>query len=179
MLLKDFCNVWGDGLLPLASSVLQAVPISEVSKQFFRDVCLPKEAKPNLIFYAPPDVLAPMPAMLPEISFPLGFRRYLVLADDGGTFLCIDIEDDEHVIAVDAYQELMTRFVNSTVTKFAEFLLAYRGLPEPEQAKKATRKMMKEQLDSLKEQFHKIDPEALRNPDNWWSVIIEELELFT
>ena len=176
---QEFSKAWGEGLLPLAASVLQAVPISEVSKQFFRDAGLPEEAKPNLVFYAPPDALASMSDMLPEMNLPLGFRRYLVLADDGGTFLCIDVEDDDHIVSVDAYQELMTRFVNSSVAKFAECLLAYRSLPEPEQAKKATKEMIKKQLDSLREQFNKIDPKALSDPDNWWSVIIEEQELFT
>lgn len=179
MLLQDFSRAWGDGLSPVASSSLQVGCLSNTTKQFLEEVGLPQEAKPNLTFYSSPDVMAPLPSVLDEVDLPPDFQRYLLLADDGGTFLCIDAKNNEHIVSVDAYQELPTRFVNSAVPEFAECLLAYRALPVPEQTKTVDKQTLKHRLDQLKEQFDKIDVAALNDPDNWWAVVIEELEIFT
>ena len=177
---QEFAAAWGnDNLAPDVPSVVQTVPISEVSKRFLEGAGLPHEAEPNLVFYMPPDALAPLPDVLKEMDLPADFRRYLLLADDGGTFLCIDTQEKDHVVSVDAYQELPIRFVNSAVVQFAECLLAYRTLPRPEQAKSASKQEIAGWLGQIKHQFNCIDPSALRDPDNWWAVIIEELEIFT
>lgn len=176
---REFRDAWGEGLLLLPAPYLQAVPISEASRRFLLEAGLPEEAKPDLVFYQSPDALAPLPDVVPEMHLPVSFQRYRVLADDGGTFLCIDTEDHEHIVSVDPYQELMTRFVNSTVLELAECLLAYRALPGPEQAKTATKQTIRGWNDQLKVQFNTVDPAALSGPDNWWSSIIGELEIFT
>jgi len=177
---QEFTAAWGaDDLLPVASSALQAVPLSEPSRHFLEEAGLPQEAKPNLTFYPLPDALAPLPDVLEEVDLPLDYRRYLLLADDGGTFLCIDARENGHIVSVDAYQELPTRFVNTTVSQFAECLLAYRALPGTEQAKGASKHEIRGWLSQLRDQFNGIDAEALRDADNWWSVITEELEVFT
>ena len=165
---QEFAAAWETGgLSPVARSVVQTAPLSEASKHFLEDAGLPLEAKPNLTFYAPPDALAPLPNVLKEIDFPIDFRRYLLLVDDGGTFLCIDTQEAGHIVSVDACQALPQRFVNSTLVQFAHCLLAYRTLPGPEQARGASKQEILEWLDQIKHQFNDIDPSALCAPDNW------------
>ncbi len=177
---QEFSAAWGDGLVPFTPSELQAAPISEPLKRFLMEAGLPEEADPSLIFYPPPDAMAPIPDVVPSLGLPEGFRRYLVLADDGGLFLCADTKSRECVLAVDPYQEARTRFVNSTVPKFAEYLLAYRRVkPGPGQAEAASKQEIKGWNDRLKAQFNEIDPVALSDPNNWWAVIVEELDIFT
>ena len=176
---QEFSEAWGEGLSPVAPAVLQATHIAEPAKRFLGEAGLPREAKPNLTFYSPPDMLTPMPNVLEEVDLPLDFQRYLLLADDGGTFLCIDMRDNEQVVSVDPYQELPTRVVNSAVPQFAECLLAYRALPGPEQAKGADKQTIRDWIAQLEQQFNRIDSAALSGPDNWWSVVIEELTVFT
>lgn len=68
----------------------------------------------RIVFYAPPDTLAPLPEVVPELNLPQEYERYRLLADDGGTYFCIDTEHAGAVFWVDPYQELMLRFVNSS-----------------------------------------------------------------
>ena len=70
--------------------------------------------------------------------------------------------------------EVMTRFVNSSLDAFASSLCEatghYRriaGLPDDE---------VDALVRELKQRLAEIDGKALAEPDNWWAVLVEQLE---
>jgi hypothetical protein len=179
---EQFVAQWGtQGLVRVDSETVTPLNVPVESKQFLIEAGLPKKAEPRVTLYAPPDLLASLPQMFQEddIDFPQEFGGYRVLADDTAFFLCLDEHRDGVIVAVDPYQEEPTRFVNTAVPQVAESLLAYRALPGPDQAAGANKETLRGWLEELRGHLRRIDPQALQDDNSWWSVILEQLEVFT
>jgi hypothetical protein len=98
----------------------------------------------------------------------------LVIGDDYGTELCLNLTDG-CIYSIDPEKKLATRFVNSNVECLGKFLTLY------EEREKELRETLNEKdqdqiVRRLREQFVVIDAPALAEPENWWSVILEQKE---
>ncbi|MDE5893611.1 MAG: SUKH-4 family immunity protein [Acetatifactor sp.] len=98
---------------------------------------------------------------------------YTVIGNDYGTDICIDSKGE--VISLDPERELPTRFINRDLEAFLKFLGIFTAY-----YMKACEADEEEQiriLEEVKEEFNKVDSRALDYEDNWWSVILEQIEM--
>lgn len=98
---------------------------------------------------------------------------YTVIGNDYGTDLCIDSKGE--IISLDPDHELPTRFINQDLNSFFKFLnqfvVYYTKIGE------AGEEEQLQILEKLKEEFNRIDSRALDYEENWWSVILEQIEM--
>lgn len=99
-------------------------------------------------------------------------KEYLVLGDDYGTKLCAELTS-ENIFSVDVEGELPTRYINSSIENFILFIMIF------EQYQKSLDEDEDENMNKLSElqsTFNKYDKAALDGEENWWSVIIEQID---
>ena len=98
---------------------------------------------------------------------------YTVIGNDYRTDICIDSKGE--IISSDPEQELPTRFINQDLNSFLKFLnlFAVYYTKVGEAGEEEQHQILKE----LKEEFNGIDSRALDYEDNWWSVILEQMEM--
>lgn len=99
-------------------------------------------------------------------------REYLILGDDYGSKLCAELSD-ETIQAVYDEDDLPTRYINSSIENFLLFIMIFEqyqlSLDEDENEN------MKK-LSALQSTFNEYDSTALNYEENWWAVIIEQIE---
>lgn len=125
-------------------------------------------------------------ALAGKFELPVTYQRFLFLAQEldfsgnaTSIYLCLDSESNGAVYAVDSYLEQPPRFVNASVLQLAESLDAYRAVPSGSEAKAADKASIKIWVDGFAANIDRIDPAAAADKNSWWSVIIEEMRLFT
>ena len=98
---------------------------------------------------------------------------YTVIGNDYGTDLCIDSKGE--IISLDPDHELPTRFINQDLKSFLKFLnlftVYYTKIGEAGEEEQI------QILEEMKGEFNRIDSRALDNEENWWSVILEQIEM--
>ena len=98
---------------------------------------------------------------------------YTVIGNDYGTDICIDLKGE--VISLDPEQELPTRFINRDLEAFLKFLGIFTAYYM--KACEADEEEQIQILEEMKEEFNKVDSLALDYEENWWSVILEQIEM--
>jgi hypothetical protein len=83
--------------------------------------------------------------------------------------ICLDLENDGQIKYVNP-TNLSTSFLNSSIEQLAASLIAYKESFSLEEDFILS-------LEKLKNELHNIDSRALKNQDNVWSVVIEQLIL--
>ena len=98
----------------------------------------------------------------------------LIFGDDYGTNLCVDLRDG-FVYSVDSKNELPIRFVNRSVRCLAKFLDAHRQCVT-KLSRTDTEEQQLQVIRSLSEQLNAIDSRALLQRENWWAVVLEQMQ---
>lgn len=98
---------------------------------------------------------------------------YTVIGNDYGTNICINSKGE--VISLDPEQELPTRFINRDLETFLKFINIFTAYHM--KVREADEEEQIQILDEMKEEFDKVDSRALDDEDNWWSVIVEQMEI--
>src|SRR6267378_3909196 len=97
-----------------------------------------------------------------------------VFGDDSGTKLCIDLED-AFVYSIDPKNELPTRLVNTNVNCLAKFLVAHQQyVTEVRRASSEVGQL--QSVRRLSERLFKIDARAFDDSENWWPVVLRQME---
>ena len=100
-------------------------------------------------------------------------QEYVVIGNDYGTDICINSKDE--VISVDPQNKLPTRFINRDLKSFLDFIVIYivfrDKISNANDEKEALRL-----LDEIRKEFEKIDNKAVSYEENWWAVILEQME---
>jgi hypothetical protein len=97
-------------------------------------------------------------------------ETYSIVGDDYGTKIGLGRNGD--VWSVDPEHQLPRRLINTSIAHFVLFLGLY------EQFENAQETGNREPyLSELRTQFEESDLFALSNEDNWWSLILEQIEL--
>ena len=117
--------------------------------------------------------------MLPEKYEPLLLTFYrkqirlkgplIAIGDDDGTTLCLD-PSDGHIDSVDEKEQLPTRFINSSLDQLQRCLNEYENI--------FVRGKDKDSLHivaAFRSKLQTIDSAVFSSPENWWSLIIEQL----
>lgn len=105
-----------------------------------------------------------------DVNLPSG---YTVIGNDYGTDICINSKGE--VISLDPEQELPTRFINRDLDAFLKFLGIFTAYHM--EAREADEEKQIQILEDVKAEFNKVDSRALDYEDNWWSVILEQIEM--
>jgi hypothetical protein len=123
---------------------------------------------------SPPAALPPFFWPLTEGEQPPGrpSSGVEILGHDGGTFLVLSA--DGSVVSIEPGADGAARFVNSTRRQFMDSLAMLRdawrvraGLSESDADEQASR---------LRAEVSALDAAAVDGDDNWWSLILEQLE---
>lgn len=97
----------------------------------------------------------------------------IVIGEDEGSYLCIDPHGE--VIAIDRLDGLLIRFVNKDLKAFLDYIVIY--IIFQKKALEVKDEEGVQVLENMREEFMKIDEKALDNEENWWAVIIEQIEM--
>jgi len=157
-------NFWGPKNLKCwPASSLHDVDIPQPSKQFLIEVGLPNKEDWTLRFDHESDDLPRLPN---KGNFRcIGFDDFVPLCFDENRLGCV-IADETEIGGSE-------RFVNSNVEYFAEFLVLY-------QEYRITAQVLSEEeiggtIDKTEAMMCQADPKAFDNPNNYWSVIVEQM----
>lgn len=174
---NDLTAMWGYGnVVRLDGAVVDKLDVPEATKAFLREVGIPRECDlevttdtgddgwPTLIEYCGRIGVSP----------PANASRYFRFGQDGGTQLCIDTLDGGAVVSVDVAGELPTRFVNSGLDTFVESLFLYAGYCK--HASGLSDRQREKLVPLFAEDLRRVDPRSLADVENWWSVVLEQIE---
>jgi SUKH-4 immunity protein len=122
-------------------------------------------------------VKAAMATKLPATYEPLVLTFYrhevrlkdglIVIGDDYGTTLYLDPRNG-HIESRDDNGQLPVRFLNSSLDQLQQCLEEYDKV-------RTSGDDDLETVERFRCAMQRIDPAALDNPENWWSLIIEQL----
>jgi hypothetical protein len=155
-------KIWGRESLKRAP-VDQAniLPVSPAERKFLVEVGLPDVEQ--LTFD------------LSAVTSLKGHEHLKRIGTDYEAPICIDDQQHGCIISFDEEGSIPVRFVNTGVRELATFLTIYKrdwlaqnfgGMPEHEAQRR---------VDAITKEFQSHDLTALFNPENWWSVILEQM----
>lgn len=160
---EDLVRVWGAGnVIRIPAKDLDRVELPAEAARFLAEVGLP--LRTDWLFEL---------KELEMLTHPRRPGRYCRFGSDLANELCASA-DTGQVVSVSLDAEHLDRFVNTSVPLFAEFLMLvtaerirFPGLADDE---------IDQVVAALEYRLQELDPPALHSPDNWWSVIIEQLQ---
>lgn len=130
--------------------------LEELNKRILSDIELPKDALSFMQFNS--DI---------EIN-----DGNIVIGNDFGTDICINSKGE--IVSVDKEKEYPTRFVNKNLKAFIDCIFIYKQY-EPE-INNSSDDDIELVLNEMKLKFEIIDKEVFNNEENWWSIILEQIE---
>jgi hypothetical protein len=158
-------SFWNGALQTFSEQAVSHLSIPHQTKQFLASVGLPHSIELVLLtFYTD----SPKLQTLRHAG-----SKFLVIGDDYGTKLCIK-EGTGELVSIDDVGELPFRYINSRIDVFLVFLEIY--LTAQQSRKDTTKAEARALAARLRDEFLLLDPPALDNPENWWSVIVEQVE---
>jgi hypothetical protein len=114
------------------------------------------------------------PLLLEFFEVPKQMDGWCVLGTDGACELRVD-RGSGGLTAFDPEGKLPARFVNSCVSQLGAFIAVYgRYVAETPPVDDEAARF--ESVARLRGTFAELDPAALLDPENWWSVVLEQIE---
>ncbi len=204
---QEFAAAWGKDRFCFPLNVLRGVDIPEPSKQFLLEAGLPLWAEVPLGFYVVPLPVVPASFPVQLAGYPLlahyqstGFRllanlhydNHLSKAEDGVYFAVQ--EDTGHIYRTEpdyvveegtghAYQAGATargnpgRFLNTSLSQFAECLLHYREFITHFRPTEPERSQVPILVGGLEQKWREVDTLAMASMDNCWPRDIADMEI--
>lgn len=161
------------GIVRAHPTEVGSVRIPDEAKRLLVEVGLPREAELGVSFTLDEgvwtlDAFAQKIGVTPRDDA----SEFIRIGTDGRTQLCVAIGSGA-VFAVDPAGKLPCRFVSSSLIAFLELLSLYHNYAERVQS------LGEDQADTLVEQvaqeMSSVDSAAFDGPENWWSVIVEQM----
>ena len=100
-------------------------------------------------------------------------NELIVIGNDYGTLICINSKNE--IVAFDQENEYPLRFINNSLKCLLNFLIIY--ISYQNKLYNLTDEQIEKEIQEIRKKFNKIDKRALENEENWWSIILEQLEL--
>ena len=99
-------------------------------------------------------------------------EEYIIIGNDFGTNICINHKDE--LVSVDMENEYPVRFINENLESFLKFVVILLLMEnEINEAGDEINQIMKK----IRTEFDMIDIQALSSEENWWSIILEQIEM--
>lgn len=160
----EIANFWGrENLKRWAESSLLDVRVPQSSKRFLIPVGLPYKEDWTLEFDADS-------VPLPRLENRANYRR---IGFDGSVPICLDEDHDGCVVAVESEIGARERFINASVECFAEFLVLYKQYRSA--ARTVSEEEVVEVIRGIEQSMRIADADAFHGCDNYWPVIIEQM----
>ena len=99
--------------------------------------------------------------------------EYFIIGNDYGTNICINQKDE--IVSVDPEHEYPTRFINQNLEYLLKFIVVF--LSYEKVIINTSDEDVHNVIENVKREFEEIDIQALSDEENWWSVILEQIEL--
>ena len=99
-------------------------------------------------------------------------EKNIVIGNDLCTDICINIKGE--IVSVDPQQVYPTRFINADLECFIQFIIIY--LSHEERIIDASDDEINKILNDIRKEFDIVDKLVLQNEENWWSIILEQIE---
>lgn len=133
--------------------------LSNTTKKILCDIGLPKKPLNFLQFN------------IEEIENIKLEEKYIIIGHDFGTNICINHKDE--IVSIDLENEYPIRFINKSLEAFLKFIifLSYREKIDDEDDE------ISRVIQEIRNEFDMIDIQALSNEENWWPIILEQIEL--
>ena len=158
---QEIMKFWGNSLVALDPQTVENQNLSQETKNLLCTVGIPEnhsKIRESLLitFYEDP--------------FPVEFQQenYLVIGDDYGTKIGIKKTTEE----IYSIKESETRFINSNIEVFLKFLQIYISV----EFEKVSDEDIAELINGVEERFNHLDSKSLEDEENWWPVILEQIE---
>lgn len=100
-------------------------------------------------------------------------KEYVVIGNDFGTNICINSKDE--IVSVDLENEYPIRFINKNLETFLQFIIIF--LSYEDQITDIDDEKIDQVMHKIRDEFDMADIQALKNEENWWAIILEQLEL--
>jgi len=100
-------------------------------------------------------------------------EEYIIIGNDFGTNICINHKDE--LISVDKGNEYPIRFINKNLESFLKFVVVF--LLQENKINEADDDEINQIMQRIRTEFDIIDSQALSSEENWWSIILEQIEL--
>ena len=134
--------------------------LTENTKKILCDVGLPKEPLGFIKFN------------IDELKTLKHEDDFVIIGTDLGTNICINKNDE--IISVDFENEYPTRLINKNLESFLHFIVIF--LLHEDKINSADDDTISQIIQKIKAEFEQIDELALNNQENWWSIILEQIE---
>lgn len=100
-------------------------------------------------------------------------EEYIIIGNDFGTNICVNHKDE--IVSIDTENEYPIRFINKNLETFLEFTIIFLSYENKINA--ANDDEINQVIQEIKTEFDMIDIQALSSAENWWSIILEQIEL--
>lgn len=98
----------------------------------------------------------------------------VVIGNNEGTYICVNTQDE--IIAIDPQSELPIRFINKNLNSFLDYIVIFLTFRDKALSASDEKEEM-QVLEEMRKEFEKIDGKALCYEENWWAVILEQIEM--
>lgn len=134
--------------------------LTENTKKILCDIGLPKEPLGFIKFN------------IDELKTLKHEDDFVIIGTDLGTNICINKNDE--IISVDFENEYPTRLINKNLESFLNFIVIF--LLHEDEINSADDDTISQIIQKIKAEFEQIDELALNNQENWWPIILEQIE---
>lgn len=173
---ENIIHQWGEtGLRHVQTDALQTLDLPTSAKEVLANFGLPQEVKP----FFTTDIYETFVPTLSEYARSVQAAvssegdHYYRIGSDYGTEVCVRKGTGE-VVSIDLQGEYLTRFINISLPQFIECL--YLVDRERAQFSSLEDDEIDRRVSDMKVDLVRIDPETLQDDENWWAVIMEQME---
>lgn len=100
-------------------------------------------------------------------------EEYIIIGNDYGTSICVNLKDE--IVSVDPNHEYPPRYINKNLEIFLKFISIFLAYADKMIDANDTEIYLI--MKAMKTEFNIVDIHALSNEENWWSIILEQIEL--
>ena len=170
--LKEFGE---SGLQRAAQQAVADIHLPETSKRYLVDVGLPSERILELSLSLKGQRLPQLAELSPLLACCIvQYPHAHSIGTDTGCAVCVDGSGVGTIFLVDLTGKDKVRFINSNVEFFGASLALYHeycrvGPTVPKQD-------VDDFILKIESRMKDIDPTAIRSPENWWALILEQMK---
>ncbi len=100
-------------------------------------------------------------------------KDYIIIGNDFGTNICVNHKDE--IVSIDTENEYPIRFINKDLETFLKFIVIF--LSHENEIEEADDDEIDQVMQKVRTEFDMTDIRALSSEENWWSIILEQIEL--
>lgn len=99
-------------------------------------------------------------------------KDYIIIGNDFGTNICVNHKDE--IVSIDTENEYPIRFINKDLETFLKFIVIL--LSHENEIEEADDDEIDLVMKKVRKEFDMTDIRALSSEENWWSIILEQIE---